>query len=75
MQDCLDEYFGHQRQHGRRSDNSDAVQSGYNDRILQVQRNHGLLPTGNVGAWRKEGESRRASIRDEPLLKKKKIRD
>jgi hypothetical protein len=72
MQDCLEEYFGHQRQRGRRSDNPDAVQFGYNDRILQVQRNAGLVSRGNVGARRKEGESRWATIRDEPLLKKKK---
>ena len=72
MQDCLEEYFGHQRQRGRRSDNPDAVQFGYNDRILQVQRNAGLVSRGNVGARRKEGELRWPTIRDEPLPKKKK---
>ena len=72
MQDCLEEYFGHQRQRGRRSDNPDTVEFGYNDRILQVQRNVGLVSRGNVGSRRKEGESRWASIREEPLLKKKK---
>ena len=72
MQDCLEEYFGHQRQRGRRSDNPDAVQFGYNDRILQVQRNAGLVSRGNVGARRMEGESRWPTIRDEPLPKKKK---
>ena len=55
MQDYLEEYFGHQRQRGRRSDNPDAVQFGYNDRILQVQRNAGLVSRGNVGARRMEG--------------------
>ena len=72
MQDCLEEYFGHQRERGRRSDNPDAVQFGYNDRILQVQRNAGLVSRGNVGARRMEGESRWPTIRDEPLPKKKK---
>ena len=72
MQDCLKEYFGHQRQRGRRSDNPDAAQFGYNDRILQGQRNADLVSRGNVGARRKEGESRWPTIRDEPLQKKKK---
>ena len=72
MQDCLEEYFGHQRQRGQRSDNPDAVQFGYNDRILQIQRNAGLVSRGNVGSRRKVGESRWAAIREEPLPKKKK---
>ena len=72
MQDCLEEYFGHQRQRGWRSDNPDAVQFGYNDRILQVQRNVGLVSGGNVGARRKEGESRWPTIGDEPSPKKQK---
>mgnify|MGYP002803942685 CR=1 FL=1 len=72
MQDCLEEYFGHQRQRGQRSDNPDAVQFGYNDRILQIQRNAGLVSRGNVGSRRKVGESRWATIREEPLPKRKK---
>ena len=71
MQDCLEEYFGHQRQHGRRSDKPDAVEFGYNDRILQTQRNAGLVSQGNVGSRRKAGESRWATIREEPLPKRK----
>ena len=72
MQDCLEEYFGHQRQCGQRSGNPDAVQFGYNDRILQIQRNAGLVSQGNVGSRRKVGESRWATIREEPLPKRKK---
>ena len=49
-----------------------AESPGYNDRILQVQRNAGLVSRGNVGARRMEGESRWPTIRDEPLPKKKK---
>ena len=70
MQDYLEEYFGHQRQRGQRSDNPDAVQFGYNDRILQIQRNAGLVSQGNVGSRRKVGESRWATIREEPLPKR-----
>ena len=72
MQDCLEEYFGLQRQRGQRSDNPDAVQFGYNHCILQIQRNAGLVSRGNVRSHRKVGESRWATIREEPLLKKKK---
>ena len=72
MQDCLEEYFGHQRQRWRRSDNPDVVEFGYNNRILHVQRNAGLVSRGNVGAQRNEGESHWPTIREEPLLKKKK---
>ena len=50
MQDCLEEYFGHQRQRGQRSDHPDTAQFGYNDRILQIQRNAGLVSRGNVGS-------------------------
>ena len=51
MQDCLEEYFGHQRQCRQRSDNPDEVQFGYNDHTLQIQRNAaGLVSQGNVGS-------------------------
>jgi hypothetical protein len=36
QQDPLEEYFGNQRQRGRRSDNPDALQFAYNDRALDV---------------------------------------
>ena len=71
MQDCLEQYFGHQRQHVRRSATSHAVQFGYNDHIPQAQRNAGLVSRGNVGVKRKEGESRWITIRDEPSPKMK----
>ena len=72
-QDYLEEYFGHQRQCGKRADNPDAVQFGYNDRTLQIQRNAGLVSRGNVGSRRQEGQARWATVRDEPLPKKKKV--
>ena len=72
MQDCLEKYFVHQRQRGQRSDNPDAVQFGYNDRILQIQRNAGLVSQGNVGSCRRVGESRWATIGEEPLPKRNK---
>lgn len=73
MQDCLEEYFGHQRQRGRRSDNPDALQFGYNDRILQTQRNAGHIPQGNIsGGCKQKSESKWKNIREEPLPKRKK---
>lgn len=72
MQDCLEEYFGHQRQRGRRSDNPDALQFGYNDRILQIQRNAGYIPHGNVSGCKPKVESKWVNIREEPLPKRKK---
>ena len=54
-------------------DNPDAVQFGYNDRTLQIQRNAGLVSRGNVGSRRQEGQARWATARDEPLPKKRKV--
>ena len=38
MQDVLEDYFGHQREKGRRSDNPTAQQFGYNDLTIASQR-------------------------------------
>ena len=72
-QDCLEEYFGHQRQCGKRADNPDGVQFGYDDRTLQIQRNDGLVSCGNVGSCQQGGQACWAAVRDEPLPKKKKV--
>ena len=72
-QDCLEECFGHQRQCMKRADKLVAVQFDYNDRTLQIQRNAGLGSRGNVGSRRQEGQARWATVRDEPLPKKKKV--
>ena len=46
MQDVLEDYFGHQREKGRRSDNPTAQQFGYNDLTIAAQRD---IAPGNVG--------------------------
>ena len=46
-QDVVEEYFGHQRKLGRRSDNPDIVQFGYNDNALRIQRYTSRI-TGNT---------------------------
>ena len=48
-QDPLEEYFGNQRQRGRRSDNPDALQFAYNDRALFVSDNSKCIRTSKGG--------------------------
>ena len=38
-QDPVEEYFGNQRKLGRRCDNPDLAQFGYNDNTIRIQRN------------------------------------
>ena len=49
MQDVLEDYFGHQRERGRRSDNPTAQQFGYNDLTIAAQRDIAPVIRGNVG--------------------------
>ena len=49
MQDVLEDYFGHQRDKGRRSDNPTAQQFGYNDLTIAAQRDIAPVIRGNVG--------------------------
>ena len=49
MQDVLEDYFGHQRSKGGRSDNPTAQQFGYNDLTIAAQRDIVPVIRGNVG--------------------------
>ena len=49
MQDVLEDYFGHQRAKGGRSDNPTAEQFGYNDLTIAAQRDIAPVIRGNVG--------------------------
>ena len=49
MQDVLEDYFGHQRARGGRSDNPTAQQFGYNDLTIASQRDIAPVIRGNVG--------------------------
>ena len=49
MQDVLEDYFGHQREEGRRSDNPTAQQFRYNDLTIAAQRDIAPVIRGNVG--------------------------
>lgn len=49
MQDILEDYFGHQRAKGHRSDNPSAHEFGYNDLTIGIQRDIAPVVRGNVG--------------------------
>lgn len=49
MQDVLEDYFGHQRARGGRSDDPTAQQFGYNDLTISAQRDIAPVIRGNVG--------------------------
>ena len=57
MQGMLEDYFGHQRAEGHRSDNPSAQQFGYNDLTIASQRDIAPVVRGNVGGrfekWQK----------------------
>ena len=64
QQDPLEEYFGNQQQRGRRADNPDALQFGYNDRALDVQQNIVPIKSGNVGGRNLKTKSNWVDIRE-----------
>ena len=49
MQDVLEDYFGNQRERGRRSDNPSAYQFGCNDLTIAAQRDIAAVMRGNTG--------------------------
>ena len=49
MQDVLEDYFGHQQDKGRRSDNPTVQQFGYSDLTIAAQRDIAPVTRGNVG--------------------------
>jgi hypothetical protein len=49
MHDVLEDYFGHQRAKGGRSDNPSAQQFGYNDLTIAAQNGIAPVLRGSVG--------------------------
>ena len=49
MQDVVEDYFGHQRAKGGRSDNPTAQQFTFNDQTIAAQRDIAPVIRGNVG--------------------------
>jgi hypothetical protein len=70
MQDVLEDYFGHQRAKGGRSDNPTAQQFGYNDLTIAAQRDVAPVLRGNVGGRYKKQKWNVVS--DVPVKKRKK---
>jgi hypothetical protein len=70
MQDVLEDYFGHQRARGGRSDNPTAQQFGYNDLTIATQRDIAPVIRGNVGG-RYEVQKWQV-VSDEPVKKRAK---
>lgn len=70
MQDVLEDYFGHQREQGRRSDNPNARQFGYNDLTIATQRDIAPVIRGNVGG--RYGKVKWHKVSDEPVKKRQK---
>ena len=70
MQDVLEDYFGHQREAGRTSDNPTAYQFAYNDLSIAVQRDIAPVIRGNVGGQYDKVKWHKVS--EEPVKKRKK---
>ena len=69
MQDVLEDYFGHQREKGRRSDNPTAQQFGYNDLTIASQRDIAPVIRGNVGG--RYEKTKWYNVSQEPVQKRK----
>ena len=69
MQDVVEDYFGHQRAKGGRSDNPTAQQFGYNDLTIAAQRDIAPVVRGNVGG--RYTKEKWYTVSDEPVHKRK----
>ena len=67
----LEDYFGHQRSKGGRSNNPTAQQFGYNDLTIAAQRDIPLVIRGNVGG--RYEKKKWVKVSDEPVHKRKKV--
>ena len=70
MQDVLEDYFGHQREKGRRSENPTGQQFGYNDLTIASQRDIAPIIRGNVGGRYEKVKWHQVS--EEPVKKRQK---
>lgn len=70
MQDVVEDYFGHQRAKGGRSDNRAAQQFGYNDLTIAVQKDIAPVVRGNVGG--RYEKQKWYQVSDESVRKRRK---
>lgn len=71
-QDPLEEYFGNQRKLGRRSDNPDMRQFGYNNNTIRVQ--HAVTCQSGNTRGRKDKNKAWVNVSDDPVPKRKKTK-
>ena len=69
MQDVIEDYFGHQREKGRRSDNPTAQQFGYSDLPIASQCDIAPVARGNVGG--RYEKTKWLNVSEEPVPKRK----
>ena len=67
-QDPIEEYFGIQRQLGRRNDNPDMVKFGYNDNTIRIQRDVTFTSGNMKGKYNKRKSW--TQVCDEPVSKR-----
>ena len=70
-QDPLEEYFGHQRERGRFSDNPTLQAFGYNDLTIAAQCSSAPIIRGNVSGHHDGKKSKWYAVCEKPLLKRK----
>ncbi|CAB3980935.1 Hypothetical predicted protein [Paramuricea clavata] len=70
-QDILEDYFGHQREKGRRTDNPTTQQFGYNDLTIASQRDIAPVIRGNVGGGYEKVKWHQVSV--EPVKKRRNL--
>ena len=69
MRDVLEDYFGHQRGKGGRSDNPNAFEFGYTDLSIAVQRDIAPVVRGDVGG--RYEQQKWYAVSEEPVHKRK----
>ena len=68
--DVVEEYFGRQRAHGRRNDNPNLYQFGYNDNTIRIQRTVTPVMGNTRGAHKGKRKPCWNNVDDTPLAKR-----
>ena len=68
-QDTAEEYFGAQRQQGRRNDNPDLQQFGYNNNAIRTQRNVSITSGNTRGKY--DSKQAWVDVSDDPVPKRR----
>ena len=71
-QDCLEEYFGKHRALGRRNDNPDLRQFGYQSNTIRIQRSVAPVTGNTKGAHKQKIHVSWSEVDNDPVPKRKK---